>query len=98
MIEMKYVVVEVDVDGEASEQLFTFPKTIDHDRFAEVLSYIKTGSDRNWNREFRKPVSAGFTDGHTCYGKSESLDLSSRKDIDTALLLAGGHRSIKNEV
>lgn len=78
---MKYVVVSSEEFG---EQLFIFPKNIDHDQMAEVLSYIKTGG-RNWSRVFRKPVSAGFTDGHTCYGRSESLDLTSRK-VDTDLL------------
>ena len=86
MNEMKYVVVNSD---EAKEQLFVFPKSIDHDRFAEVLCHIKHGSDRNWRRIYREPVSAGFTDGRHCYGRSESLGLDSRKQ-DTALLLSGG--------
>lgn len=86
MTEMKYVVMDSD---ECGEQLFVFPKTIDHDRFAEVLSLIKHGVERNWNRIYRKPVSAGFTDGTLCYGKSETLGLRSR-DKDTALLRNGG--------
>lgn len=77
---MKYVVVETN----GVEQLFIFPKEINHDRFAEVLSYIREG-DRNWSREYREPISAGFTDGLSCYGRSESLDLDSRKE-DTQLL------------
>ena len=85
-MEMKYVVVVAENDV---EQLFTFPKSINHDAFAEILSYIKVGEGRNWRREFRKPVSAGFTDGVQCYGKSESLALASRPE-DTALLQAGG--------
>jgi len=79
---MKYVVVK---RGENEEQIFIFPCAIDHDAFAEVLSYIKEGG-RNWKREFAKPISAGFTDGETCFGRSETLNLDSRKDIDTALL------------
>lgn len=79
--EMKYVVVE----SEAGEQLFTFPKTINHDRFAEILSNIREGYGREWKHIFRTPVSAGFTDGETCYGRSASLGLDSRP-IDTALL------------
>lgn len=82
MIEMKYVVVE---SKEAGEQLFIFPKNIDHDEFAVVMSYIKHGHPNDWKRIFRDPISAGFTDGVTCYGKSETLNLSSRKE-DTALL------------
>ena len=81
MIEMKYVVVKSEEDG---EKLFIFPKSVNHDAFAEVLSYIKVG-DRNWKRLYREPISAGFTDGVTCYGRSESLDLKSRPE-DTELL------------
>lgn len=82
---MKYVVVSTG----AGEQLFTFPKNIDHDAFAEVLSYIKQGTRQNWKRAHREPVSAGFTDGLTCYGHSETLRLKSRS-TDTALLRQGG--------
>lgn len=85
VMEMKYVVV---LDEEDKESLFIFPKSIDHDAFAEVLSHIKTGG-RNWKRMYRKPVSAGFTDGARCYGRSELLGLDSRKR-DTELLLKGG--------
>jgi len=87
MNEMKYVVVDSDEQG---EQMFVFPKNVDHDRFAEVLSNIRYGGDRSWNRIYREPVSAGFTDGKTCYGRSESLNLDSRK-TDTVLLSAGGY-------
>lgn len=80
MREMKYVVVKTD----AGEQIYVFPKQIDHDAFAEVLSYIKMGG-RNWKREYREPVSAGFTDGVTCYGRSESLGIGSRPQ-DSSLL------------
>lgn len=82
MREMKYVVVFSEEQG---EQLFIFPKNINHDDFAETLSYIKTGDRGNWQRIFRTPISAGFTDGSTCYGHSESLNISSRKQ-DTSLL------------
>ena len=89
MNEMKYVVVESEEQG---KQLFIFPKNIDHDAFAEVLSNIrfyKNGNPRDWNRIYREPVSAGFTNGLTCYGKSESLGIASDKG-DTALMLKGG--------
>ncbi|GAC1605795.1 MAG: hypothetical protein NVS3B3_04340 [Aquirhabdus sp.] len=85
MSEMKYVVVHSEETG---EQLFTFPKNINHDAFADVLRRIKT-EGRNWTRPFRKPISAGFTDGNRCYGRSETLDLDSRP-VDTELLLKGG--------
>ena len=85
MGEMKYVVV---ADESGTEQLVVFPKAIDHDAFAEVLSHIKTGG-RNWRREFRRPVSAGFTDGQKCYGCSETLSLECRP-VDDLLLQKGG--------
>ena len=87
MREMKYVVTKTE---NGPEQIFIFEKDIDHDRFYEVLSYIKEGHDRNWLREFRELVSAGFTDGKTCWGKSESLNKDSRPKEDTALLETPG--------
>ena len=87
MREMKYVVTKTQ-DG--PEQIFIFEKSIDHDRFYEVLSYIKEGHDRDWNREFRKLISAGFTDGKICWGRSESLNKSSRPKEDTILLQTSG--------
>ena len=85
MTEMKYIVTDCQ---EAGEQIFIFPKSIDHDRMAEALSVIKHGDCRNWKRIYRNPVSAGFTDGKTCYGKSETLGLPSRP-VDTKLLTGG---------
>jgi len=78
---MKYVVVKPEG---SEEQIFIFPLDVDHDEFAEILSYIKQGG-RNWTRPFRKPVSAGFTDGVTCFGRSETLNLDSRQ-CDSLLL------------
>jgi len=90
MIEMKYVVVS----SKAGEQMFLLPRAINHKDFAEVLSYIKEGGSRDWKREHRLPISAGFTDGVMCYGSSETLTLKSRLE-DTALLKAGGFRATK---
>ena len=83
MIEFKYVVVKAEEGG---EQIFIFPKTIDHDRFAEVLSVIRVDDGpRGWKRPRWAPVSAGFTDGVRCYGRSETLNLDSRMQ-DSKLL------------
>ena len=87
MREMKYVVTKTK---EGPEQIFIFEKGIDHNRFYDVLSYIKEGHDRNWLRDFRELISAGFTDGKTCWGKSESLNKDSRPKEDTALLETPG--------
>ena len=89
MREMKYVVTKTQ-DG--PEQIFIFEKSIDHHRFYEVLSYIKEGHVRDWNREFRELISAGFTDGKICWGKSETLNKNSRPKEDTILLQTSGKK------
>lgn len=76
MREMKYIVTRNL--GNGKEEIFIFPKSVNHDCMAEVLTHIKNQSWDRWDREPRFPVSAGFTDGNTCYGRSESLDLDSR--------------------
>ena len=80
---MKYIVTK-DEDGK--EHFFMFPKDINHDDFAEVLSHIKMHEGPGWKRQYRKPISAGFTDGKKCSGRSETLDLDSRGKIDEALI------------
>lgn len=87
MREMKYVVTKTQ---NGPEQIFIFEKSIDHGRFYEVLSYIKEGHGRDWNREFRELISAGFTDGKICWGRSESLNKDSRPKEDTILLQISG--------
>lgn len=80
---MKFITMQ---DENGKLELFTFPKSIHHDAMAEVLGRIKNQTHGNWHRVFREPVSAGFVsaDG-ACYGKSETLGLSSRPE-DSALL------------
>jgi hypothetical protein len=82
--EMKYIVTDSE---EAGKQLFIFPKSINHDRMAEVLSEVEQFVDNEYDNFYREPVSAGFTDGKTCYGKSESLNLATDKG-DTNFLRA----------
>ncbi len=83
---MKYVVTK---DEYGKQELFMFPKHINHDEFADVLSHIKTFANndhRNWNRQRREPIAAGFTDGKNCTGRSESLNLDSRGRLDEMLI------------
>lgn len=83
---MKYVVTK---DENGKEELFMFPKHINHDDFAQALSAIKTyvnGNHRDWVRQRREPIAAGFTDGKRCVGRSETLDLNSREALDEALI------------
>ena len=76
---MKYVCTK---DENGKEEIFTFPKSIDHDRFANTLCDI--GPDF----QYREPVSAGFvTRRGKCFGRSETLDLDSRPEDSDILLM-----------
>ena len=80
---MKYVVME----GDDGFELFTFPRTVDHDVMAEALSGMKNQTRDPWVRVLRMPVSAGFVDRENCcYGESMTLGLTSRQTEDTELL------------
>lgn len=84
---LKYVVVV----RAGKEEIYLFPRYINHNDFADILSYVKTypeGSN-DWGREFAKPIAAGFTDGTNCWGRSETLNLDSRPELDGDLLLTG---------
>lgn len=85
-MEMKYIVIS---DG-TKEEIVIFPKEMDHDQmFAAIKSIRFDESDGvGWTRKYMhtKPVSAGFTNLVNCYGKSESLKLKCRVNVDTALL------------
>jgi len=80
---MKYIVT---VNEKDEEEIFIFPKTVDHDCMAEVLMRIKNHSHGDWYRVPRKPIAAGFTDGKTCWGRSETLNMDSREDQDSILI------------
>lgn len=82
-MDMKYIVT---VDHDDREEIFIFPKTVDHDCMAEVLGHIKNQSWGQWERIWRLPVSAGFTDGVKCWGRSETLGMDSRGEVDEKLL------------
>lgn len=71
------------------EEIFVFPRTVDHDRMAEACEAIRFGDERNWNRKYHdgECVAAGFIDNGVCHGSSETLDLPSREERDTKLLV-----------
>jgi hypothetical protein len=83
---MKYIVYR---DGD-KDHLITFPNCINHNRMADAMEALRFGDDRDWHRRQGEVVSAGFIDGGECHGRSESLDIDSRKGIDTMILRAGG--------
>jgi hypothetical protein len=88
---MKYIVLELD----GVEYMVLFPKSekMTHKHMAEAVTGIRVDDPRRhnyWNREFIEAtiVSAAFVDlkGMFCHGRSESLNLECRPEIDTALL------------
>ena len=80
---MKYICT---VNGDDVQEIFTFPRTVDHDAMAEVLGRIKNSTHGDWRRVMRTPISAGFvTSVGQCHGEGITLNLSSR-DKDTELL------------
>lgn len=82
MKEMKYIVT---VDDNGTEEIFLFPKAVNHDCFAEMATRIKNSMHGRWSRVHRRVIGAGFTNGITCYGRSESLRIDSRLE-DSSLL------------
>lgn len=81
---MKYIVMSLnDV-----EEIFVFPRSVDHDRMVEACEAIRFGDQRNWSHKYHdgEAVSAGFIDDGVCHGRSETLGLSSRGKTDTQLL------------
>lgn len=80
---MKYIVTE---DENGVEEIFMFPKEVNHDCMMEMLARIKNQTWGDWHRVFRKAVSAGFTDGIICWGESETLGIKSRKEVDALLI------------
>lgn len=83
---LKYIVT-VNHDQDEKEEIFIFSDSVIHNCLAEGVGYLKNSfSDRNWKRERREVIAAGFTDGETCWGESESLRMKSRKELDAKLL------------
>lgn len=85
---MKYIVTKSE---EGKEEIFIFPKSINHDRMMEALRVIRTESNNgSWTRIRRQAIAAGFTDGRRCVGCSETLRLDSRGRLDEMLINANG--------
>jgi hypothetical protein len=84
---MKYVVTQ-DEDGK--EELFMFPKSVNHDVFANAVSRLKNQSHGNWKRIDRDVIAAGFISYDygimSCHGRSETLNLDSRGRLDEMLI------------
>lgn len=85
---MKYIVAEREDDE--VEEIFIFPSSINHDCFMESIDRTRSSTGDRWTRTLRDPVAAGFTDGVTCWGRSETLDLDSRGEVDAKLITRHG--------
>lgn len=88
MMQAKYIVIKID----EIELLFTFSALITHANMLEAVQSVKHGHNESWTRPYRMAVavSAGFVfPSGTCHGRSESLNLNSRPDVDTKLLQKG---------
>ncbi|WP_391557178.1 hypothetical protein [Robertmurraya sp.] len=80
---MKYIVT---LDENDIEEIFIFPKSVNHDVFANSVGRMKNQSHGSWVRITRDPIAAGFTDGTTCWGRSKTLGIDSRPDEDARLI------------
>lgn len=87
---MKYIVTK---DEEGREEIFIFPKSVNHDCMMEVLQRIRDQAHGRWQRVHREAISAGFVgldhdenNRLACYGRSETLHLASRGDQDSRLI------------
>ena len=81
---MKYICIE---DEDKNQVIITFPRSINHDVMANGAGRMKNQMHGNWKRITRVVISAGFVDKNgNCTGKSETLNVNSRGDVDTKLL------------
>lgn len=81
----KFIVFKDGYEGK--EMIVIFSTDIVHAHMAEALIRMKAGDMIDWKRINFHSVSAGFVDyTGKCYGRSESMSLDSRPDLDTALL------------
>lgn len=85
---MKYIVTKTEEGGK--EEIFIFPKSINHDCMMEALRVIRTETHGGWTRVRRQAIAAGFTDGRRCIGRSETLRLDSRGRLDETLIDGNG--------
>ena len=74
-VRMKYVTFSSGI----KEFIIPFPEYITHSELAESVERLSDG--------ILKPISAGFIGNGRCYGDSISLNMDSRGQDDTELLI-----------
>jgi hypothetical protein len=87
-VTVKYIVTK---NEEGTEEIFMFPSRYHHSDMADTVNHLKSfknGNPNDWERHYKTPVSAGFTNGVICQGYSETLDLKSRGEADALLIKA----------
>ena len=89
-MEMKYIVIRKGKE----ELMFTFPNEVWHSMFYDIIQAVKNNPGSSWERRYRgwECVAAGFIQvdpaamcGVFCYGKSESIGVTSRGITDASL-------------
>ncbi len=83
---MKYIVMRVMLENSQFEMPFTFPDMINHDQYFEQMQHMLL-MNHSASSEI---VSAGFCNFFTsqmqCSGRSETLNIESRLNVDDMLL------------
>jgi hypothetical protein len=95
---MKYVVMEVKMPAGSKEFPIIFPDVLIHADVANKISLLLISQFPGWKN---KPISAGFIpslslDELVCIGRSESLNLDSRGEIDEQLMFMSDHGAGEN--
>lgn len=89
---MKYIRFRLDEANESDDEIVVFPKTFDHDVMAGVLEMTRASLYGPIQLVSRRPISAGFVDNHgKCHGRSETLNLDSKGELDTLILRLQGY-------
>lgn len=83
---MKYLVIEVDLGSFKMEMPFVFPSHMIHDEMAKSIKH-NMAMIHQWMDT--KVVSAGeiSIESASCYGKSETLNIGSRGELDAQLIM-----------
>lgn len=80
----KYIVVRL----RGKNEIFTFPLSVHHDRMVLAVEAIcfSTSNSHGGKIGECEVLGAGFITNGVCHGRSETLDIDSRGELDTALL------------
>ncbi len=85
---MKYIVLKTNINGKIVREVpIIFPKDLIHSDVAEHMMHMIIVSNKHTPIHV-EVVSAGFihVDEVVCSGKSETLDIKSRKEVDDKLI------------